>query len=127
MSWVTFVWSMTTGTCLTLGALHFLVWIRQRDQWANLVFSISAAAAAGYAWLDMIALRGQTPASYGQLWRWALLLGILEGPLIAGFIRLYLGAGRLWLLWVICGLRAVMLVLNFVSGPNFYFREMTAS
>jgi len=125
MSWVTFIWSMTAGTCLSLGALHFLVWIRQRDQWANLVFSISAAAAAGYALLDMVALRDQTPAEYGQLWRWALLLGLLEGPLIAGFMRLYLRAGRLWLLWVICGLRALMLVLNFVPGANFYFREIT--
>jgi PAS domain-containing protein len=36
-----------------------------------------------------------------------------------------LRAGRLWLLWLICGLRALMLVLNFVPGPNFYFREIT--
>jgi hypothetical protein len=28
-------------------------------------------------------------------------------------------------LWLICGLRALMLVLNFVHGPNFYFREIT--
>jgi PAS domain S-box-containing protein len=50
---------------------------------------------------------------------------MLEGVLIASFIRLYLGAGRLWLLWLICGLRALMLVLNFVAGPNFYYREIT--
>jgi PAS domain S-box-containing protein len=125
MSWVTFIWSMTAGICLTFGAVHFLVWTRQRDQWANLVFSFSAAAAAGYAVLDMVALRAQTPAEYGELWRWALLLGMLEGVSIAWFIRLYLRAGRLWLLWLICGLRALMLVLNFAPGPNFYFREIT--
>lgn len=126
MSWVTFIWSMTAGICLTIGAVHFLVWTRQRDQWANLVFSFTAAAAAGYAVLDMVALRARTPAEYGELWRWALSLGMLEGVSIAWFIRLYLRAGRLWLLWLICGLRALMLVLNFVPGPNFYFREITS-
>ena len=125
MSWITFIWSLTSGTCLTLGAVHFLVWTRQRGQWANLVFSISAAAAAGYAVFDLLALRAQTPAEYGTWMRWMLLLGMLEGLLIAGFVCLYLRAGRLWLLWLICGLRALMLVLNFVSGPNFYFREIT--
>jgi PAS domain S-box-containing protein len=125
MSWVTFIWSMTAGICLTFGAVHFLVWTRQRDQWANLVFSFSATAAAGYAVLDMVALRAQTPAEYGELWRWALMLGMLEGVSIAWFLRLYLRSGRLWLLWLICGLRALMLVLNFAPGPNFYFREIT--
>jgi two-component system, LuxR family, sensor kinase FixL len=125
MSWITFIWSLTAGICLTLGAVHFLVWTRRRDEWANLVFSIAAAAAAGYAVLDMVALRDRTAAEYGELWRWALALGLLEGVLIAWFIRLYLQAGRPWLLWLICGLRALMLVLNFVPGPNFYFREIT--
>jgi signal transduction histidine kinase len=117
---------MTAGICLTIGAVHFLVWTRQRDQWANLVFSFTAAAAAGYAVLDMVALRARMPAEYGELWRWALSLGMLEGVSIAWFIRLYLRAGRLWLLGLICGLRALMLVLNFAPGPNFYFREITS-
>ena len=125
MSWVTFIWSMTAGICLTFGAVHFLIWARQRDQWVNLVFSICAVAAAGYAVCDMLALRAQTTAEYGQWSRWTLLLGMLEGVLIAWFIRLYLRAGRLWLLWLICGLRAMMLVLNFVPGPTFFFREIT--
>jgi hypothetical protein len=93
MSWITFIWSMTAGICLTLGAVHFLVWTRQRDQWANLVFSISAAAAAGYAFLDMFALRAQTPAEYADWSRWTLVLGMLEGVSVAWFIRLYLRAG----------------------------------
>lgn len=125
MSWVTFIWSMTAGICLTLGAVHLVIWTRRRGEWANLVFSIAAFAAAGYAVLDMVALHSQTPTRYGELWRWALSLGMLEGVLIVWFVRLYLRAGRLWLLWLICGLRAVMLVLNFVSGANFYFHEIT--
>ena len=115
---------MTAGVSLTLGAVHFLVWTRQRDQWANLVFSMAAVCAAGYAVLDLLALRAQTPAAYGALFRWTLAIGLVEGVLIAWFIHLYLRAGRLWLLLVICGLRVLMLILNFVPGPNFYFREI---
>lgn len=126
MSWITFIWSMTAGICLTLGAVHLLVWIRQRGNWANLVFSLTAVAASVYAVLDMVALHVRNPVEYGTLWRWALSLGMVEGVLIAWFLRLYLRAGRLWLLWLICGLRALMLVLNFVPGPNFYFREITS-
>ena len=125
MSWVTFIWSLTAGICLTLGAVHLLVWTRRRHEWANLVFAITAVAAAGYAILDMVALRVWTPTEYGELWRWTLALGMLEGVLIAWFIRLYLGAGRLWLLWLIAGVRVLMLILNFVPGPNFYFSEIT--
>ncbi len=125
MSWITFIWTMTAGICLTLGAVHFVIWTRRRTEWANLVFSVTAVAAAGYAVLDMIALHVHDPAEYGRLWRWALSLGLIEGVLIAWFIRLHLRAGRLWLLWLICGLRALMLALNFAPGANFYFREIT--
>ena len=44
MSWITFIWTLTAGICLTLGAVQFLVWTRRRDEPANLVFSITAAA-----------------------------------------------------------------------------------
>ena len=79
MSWITLIWSMTTDTCLTLGALHFLVWTRRHDRLVHLVFSISAATAAGYALLDMVALRDQTPAEYGELWRWLSCWGYWRG------------------------------------------------
>jgi two-component system sensor kinase FixL len=90
------------------------------------VFSSTAVAAAGYAVLDMVAPRAGTAAEYGALWQWTLSLGMLEGVLIALFIRLHLRAGRWWLFGLICGLLTLMLFLNFVPGPNFYFREITS-
>ena len=91
MSWITSIWSLTAGIYLTLGAVHFLVWTRRRDEWANLVFSIATTAAAGYAVLDMLAMRAQTPAEYGQLSRWTLVMGMLTAVSIVWFIRLYCG------------------------------------
>ena len=30
MSWVTIIWSMVASACLTLAAIYFLVWYRNR-------------------------------------------------------------------------------------------------
>jgi PAS domain S-box-containing protein len=40
-------------------------------------------------------------------------------------VRLYLHAGRPWLAWTICGLRTVVLILNFIFTPNLNFRQIT--
>ena len=41
------------------------------------------------------------------------------------FVRLYLHAGRPWLAWSICGLRTMVLILNFIFTPNLNFRQIT--
>ena len=40
-------------------------------------------------------------------------------------MRLYLRAGRPWLAWTICGLRTLVLILNFIFTPNLNFRQIT--
>ena len=42
MSWVIVIWSMTASACLTLGLIHLIIWSRQRDAWANLLFALVA-------------------------------------------------------------------------------------
>jgi uncharacterized membrane protein YhaH (DUF805 family) len=42
------------------------------------------------------------------------------------FVRLYLHAGRPWLAWSICGLRTLVLILNFILTPNLNFRRITS-
>src|SRR5205823_247204 len=50
---------------------------------------------------------------------WVLTLSFLA------FVRLYLRAGRRWLVWSICGLRTLVLILNFISTSNINFRAIT--
>jgi signal transduction histidine kinase len=45
---------------------------------------------------------------------------------IAWFCRFYLGTGRTWLLWMVCGARTFALIVNFLVSPNLNFREITA-
>ena len=42
-----------------------------------------------------------------------------------GFVRLYFGAGRLWLAYTVIGFRLAALALNFLTGVNVNFREVT--
>ena len=44
---------------------------------------------------------------------------------LAGFVRLYLNAGRWWLLWTLCGLRTFSLLLNFLLGENLNYWTIT--
>ena len=41
------------------------------------------------------------------------------------FVRLYLHAGRPWLAWSICGLRTLVLIMNFIFTPNLNFQQIT--
>jgi two-component system sensor kinase FixL len=126
MSWITIVWSMNAAACLTLAAFYLLVWCKQRENWVYLVFSSSAVAAAAIAAFELAMMHCETVARYEELIRWihvpvwALVLSFVS------FVRLYLQAGRLWLAWGICGLRTLVLVLNFVLTPNLNFRQITS-
>jgi hypothetical protein len=71
-------------------------------------------------------LRAQTPAQFGELLRWLHVPVWVMVISLAWFCRFYLGAGRTWLLWLVCGMRTLALILNFVLTPNLNFREITA-
>jgi two-component system sensor kinase FixL len=126
MNWIPVIFSMTASAYLTTALTYTFIWWRQRDAWAYLLFALAALAAAALAACDMAQILAKDPAQlssgvrWGQLALWALVL-----PL-AGFVRLYLRAGRTWLLWSICGLRTLSLLLNFLTGQNLNYREVTS-
>ena len=71
-------------------------------------------------------MRAETPAGLAAHARWShvpLAMFVLS---IVGFVRLYFDAGRLWLAYAVIGLRLVALALNFLTGVNVNFREITA-
>ena len=117
---------MAEAVCLTFAALHFVVWLRQRDHWENVAFTIAAVAAAATALLELGMMHAQSPESYAEIMRWAHVP--VAGVIIAlvWFIRLFMRTGRLWLAWLITGLRVLVLVPNFVFYPNASFQEITA-
>jgi two-component system, LuxR family, sensor kinase FixL len=126
MSWVTIIWAMIASACLTLALVHVLVWWRQREARANLLFALTAVGTAVFAGCELWMMRAETPGAFGAAVRWAHVPVWVLSVSLVGFVRLYLRAGRLWLAWTVCGVRTLSLILNFVCAPNLNYREITA-
>ena len=126
MSWITVIWSLTAGVSFTFAAVHFLVWLRDREALANLLFSVSAVAATAIAMQELNLMRAQTPAEFGAILRWMHVSVAVLMVSLVWFIRSYLGTGRLWLAWLITSLRGLVLVINFSFFPNATFQEIHA-
>jgi PAS domain S-box-containing protein len=126
MSWITVVWSMNAAACLTLAGFYFVVWCKQRENWVYLLFSCSAVAAAAIAGFELAMMHAETVAEYEVLVRWIHVpVWVLIVSFVV-FVRLYLRAGRPWLAWSICGLRTLVLILNFIFTPSINYRQITS-
>ena len=126
MSWVTVIWSIGSGSCLTLAFLQFIVWWKDRTARANLVFAFGAVAVAVFAAFEFALMRAETPEDFGRVGRWIHVPAWVLIVSIVVFVRLYLNAGRRWLAWTVVAVRTLSLVLNFIISPNINYREVTA-
>src|ERR1041385_2033315 len=70
MNWITVIWSMNAGACLTLAAFYAAVWSKQRSNRAYLLFSCSAVAAAVISGFELQMLNATTVAQYQFLILW---------------------------------------------------------
>src|SRR6058998_4258380 len=126
MSWVTVIWSIGSGACLTLALMHFVVWWKDRTARANLIFAVMATAVAVLAALELAMMRAETPGQFGIAVRWLHVPAWVIVASLVGFVRLYLKAGRRWLAWTVVAMRTLSLILNFIFSPNINYREITA-
>lgn len=126
MSWVTVIWSVAAGGCLTLGAVHLLVWCWDRSLRASLWFAGVAFAVAVTAGVESLIMRAQTPEEFYVLHRWGHVTFFVTIVCVVGFVQSYFRTGRKWLAWSLVAVRVLILLLAFVPGPTFNFREVTA-
>ncbi len=124
MSWDVVVFSMTASASLTMALIYGFIWWRKRDDWANLLFTLAALGTAALAWCDLVLMHADSPAQFASAIRWAQVSFCVIILSLAGFVRLYLGAGRTWLLWTVFALRAPSLFLNFLTGKNHNLGEI---
>ena len=126
MSWVTVIWSIGSGACLTLALMNCVIWWKDRTAQANLVFSVMAIAVAIFAALELALMRAQTSEQFSEVVRWLHVpVWVMIASLVA-FVRLYLRAGRRWLAWTVVGVRTLSLILNFTFWPNINYRQIIA-
>ena len=124
MSLVTVIWSMVAAACLTLAAIHFPVWWRNRGAQTTLAFALAAVSTAALAFCELVMLKAATPREYATAVRWAHVPIALLLVALAGFAFHYLDAGRRWLAATAIGMRLVSLVLNFATGQNLNWLEV---
>jgi two-component system, LuxR family, sensor kinase FixL len=125
MSWVTVIWAMIASACLTLGMMNLVIWVQQTRRRAHLLFSVTAISVAAVAGCELLLMRAQTTEQFGTVLKWAHVPVFFTFVSIVGFVRLYLRAGRSWLGYSVCGLRLLVLIINFLSVPNLNYKEIT--
>lgn len=126
MNWVTIIWSMIVSACLTMAVIHLLVWGLQRQAWASLLFGLASVATAVFAAIELWMMRTTTTVEYGVAVRWLHVPTWVLLVSLAGFVRVYLGAGRIWLLSTLVALRSLALAVNFLQPVNLNYREITS-
>jgi len=126
VNWIDIVWPMMGATSLTLGLIYLLVWLRERTQLSQLVFSFAAISVCALSIFELLAMRADTPAEYALILRWAHPPVALAIVLLVIFVRLRFHAGRPWLGIAAGGLRVASLFPNFLTGANINFQSIDA-
>ena len=126
MSWITAIFSAAASAYLTAALVYAFIWWRQRNAWAQLLFSLAALAAVGLVGCDLAEMHAESPAQFAAALRWTQLLLWVVVLALAGFVLLYFRAGRIWLFWTVCALRTLSLLLNYLTGQNLNYREITS-
>jgi two-component system sensor kinase FixL len=126
MSLITIIWSVSASACLTLAGINFLFWCRNRKAWVNLLFSLTAISTAAWAFCELRMIRADTPAEFATVLKWGHIAVWLIVVFLVWFVQFYLKAGRSWLAWTACGLRTSALLLNFLTGQNLNYREISS-
>ena len=121
MNYVTILWSVAAAAALLLAIMHWLVWLLDRQARPNLAFAIVAFSVVAIAAIERGMMTSQSAVEWGQ---WVRLCHIPIFLNVVGtvvFVRLYLGVGRSWLMWLVIVLRCAILIANFTVEPNFNF------
>src|SRR5947208_16961704 len=114
MGWITVIWSMNAGACLTLAAFYDAVWSKQRANRAYLLFSCSAVSAAVISAFELRMLNATTVEQYQLLTRGIHVPGWVLTVCFVAVVGIYLSAVRRWLGRGIYAVRTLVFVLDFV-------------
>ena len=116
---------MMAAASVTLGFIHLVVWFKQRSHHANLTFFALASSVAVFSGIELAMVGAQTPAEHALWLRWAHVPIAAIVVLIVLFVRQYFGAGRIWLAWSAVAFRLLTVLLDFTTGVNVNFQEVT--
>src|SRR5689334_18605546 len=126
MNWITVSCSMIAASCLTIGAIHLLAWLRLRRAWTSLLLANLALTSAVFVGCHIAIMQVRTPDDAIVLLRWTYVPLSWALASLVLFIRQYLGTGRDWLLWGSLALRGITVVVNFLVSGSLILETVTA-
>ncbi|MEW6037636.1 MAG: ATP-binding protein [Pseudomonadota bacterium] len=125
ISWITVIWSMAASACLMLAGVYLVIWLKQKNRPACLLFSLLALTMAVFSGFEYCLMRADSPREFGELLYWIHVPVSVATLSVIGFVHLQFGTGRAWLAYAACGLRGLAASLNFLSTPNLNYAEIT--
>lgn len=124
--WMTMLWFAVSAYAMTLALIHFFVWARQSSMKVHLIFVFTALSSVAMLLVEVWMFRAATPEAFNKALLWYHVPAFFAVVSLLAFVRSYLRAGRLWLAWLITGIRLISLALNFSTGENLnYTGEVT--
>jgi two-component system, LuxR family, sensor kinase FixL len=121
MSYVTVLWSVVASCALLLALMQGYVWLMDRRARASLAFAVLGLSVVWVVIAELGFMRATSAQEMIELHR-RIHIPVL--PLVIGivaFIRLYFGAGRLWLMWIIIAIRCLVLAITFNVAGTFNY------
>jgi PAS domain S-box-containing protein len=98
MNWMTILWPMVCGACLTLALINLWIATGEEIRLPRIFFSLCALSAAAVSGFELALMTTTDLARYDEILRWAVLpVGIMFAA-VGGFIWSFFGTGRTWLL-----------------------------
>lgn len=125
MSWITVIWSAASGMCLMLAAMHFPLERKGRRSWPNLCFVLMVLAVIGLGACELTTLYADSPQTYSAGVKWGHFFYGFWVVFGLGFVHFSFGTGRAWLFMTALGLRFLAVAMNFLTGENLHFKEVT--
>jgi len=125
MTWVTILWPMVTGACVTMALIHLRIGRRNTPGTAQLLFSLSAFVVAAFSCLELASTRADSPAQFLEIQRWLDILGGAMLISVMAFVWVLFGTGRKWLAVLGPALICISLVPDFFPVPKALFLQIT--
>jgi len=120
------IWSMTVAACATLGAVHAVVWLKDRRAFVSLVFVVLVASVAAVAVFELRMMHASSPAEFVRLVRYTHLpLATLTISIVV-MVRLAFGPRHAWIGASSIALRLAALAINFLVPTNVNFTAIDA-
>jgi signal transduction histidine kinase len=125
MSTVMLLWASGAGAALTVAGAHGALWLLDRRVHADLALCVVALAVAGLAVTELGMMHSVLASEYGDWVRWFHVPSFFAVAGLVAFVHLQFGTGRVWLAGLVVGLRALLLLLNFLLDPNLNWSEIS--